>query len=111
MLDSGCDDNWVALEFVQRAALESQIRRDIQIRNYAGFGGHHVRPVGEISLTWFANNARKTRYTKFLVVKDGPFDLLLGKHFLFKESIFKFDASALVLHWPKMSKGRIIFYP
>ena len=106
LLDSGCDDNWITLDVVKRAGLESLMQKEAYNRTFVGFGGHGVKPIGKIDITWFANNSPKTRRTACYVAKDGPFDVLLGKHFIFGESIFRFDSEALVLKFPKLTEGK-----
>ena len=111
LLDSGCDDNWITLDVVKRAGLESTVTKEAYSRTFVGFGGHGVRPIGKIKITWFANNAPKTRETVYYVAEDGPFDVLLGSRFIFRESIFTYDAEALVLKLPKLTDGkRVIFH-
>lgn len=70
-----------------------------------GFGGEIIESKGTITITWYANNASKTRQTTFLVAEHGPFDLLLGKEFIFSENIFMFNQAALVLRAAPISKG------
>lgn len=40
------------------------------------------------------------------MVENGPFDLLLGKNFIFSENIFMFNQAALVLRAAPISDGR-----
>ncbi|KAL8827984.1 MAG: hypothetical protein Q9191_002853 [Dirinaria sp. TL-2023a] len=97
ILDSGCDDNWISLDIVNRANITNGIVQATQKKRYTGFGGQTIEAKGSIDITWYANNASKTRQTGFLVAEHGPFDLLLGKHFIFSENIFMFNQAALVL--------------
>lgn len=97
ILDSGCDDNWISLDIVNRAEMNSNIVQTPDQKIYIGFGGQNMEARGSIIITWYANNASKTRQTTFLVAEHGPFDLLLGKNFIFSENIFMFNQAALVL--------------
>ena len=56
-----------------------------------GFGGDSFSPIGQVKLTWYAENAGRSRETVFFVCQDGPFDLILGFDFIIKEGVFVFD--------------------
>lgn len=71
--------------------------RDTQSNLYTGFGNQNVESRGKIEITWYANDRSKTHENKFLVAEQGPFDLLLGRQFMFSEKIFIFNQAALVL--------------
>ena len=106
ILDSGCGENWVALDFIRRAYLERKITQVPHSSLYTGFGNQNIEPKGKIKITWYANNGSKTRETEFLVADQGPFDLLLGRQFIFSENIFIFNQAALVLRAAPITDGK-----
>ena len=106
ILDSGCEQNWVTLDLIRRAHLEGKIIRNRHSSLYTGFGNQNIEPKGKISLTWYANEGSKSRETEFLVSDQGPFDLLLGRQFIFSENIFIFNQAALVLRAAPISDGK-----
>ena len=130
ILDSGCDDNWISLDIVNRAEMTNKIVQSTQKKIYTGFGGQNMEARGSIIITWYlkhpknvskskrrknklmenryANNASKTRQTTFLVAEHGPFDLLLGKNFIFSENIFMFNQAALVLKAAPITEGEYL---
>lgn len=105
-LDSGCDDNWVALELLQRGEMAGQLETVADGEMYFAFGGEPFSPKGQIDITWYALNAGKSRCTSFLVHEKPPFDLVLGRTFILEESIFMFDKSALILAHSDFTKGK-----
>ena len=109
-MDTGCDEDWVSMEIIKRAHLENQVARNPDSRIYVGFGGKHIESKHKVKITWYANNSTKTRQTEFLIAEQGPFDLLIGKKFIFSENIFIFNQAALVLRAAPISdrKYRLI---
>lgn len=106
-LDSGCDENWVALEVLQRGNLQDDLERIEDGETYSAFGGNSFSPLGRIDITWYALNAVKSRATTFLVHENPPFDFILGRVFIAKESVFVFDKAALALRHGNFTKGTI----
>lgn len=105
-LDSGCDENWVALEVLQRGNLQDELEQIEDGETYSAFGGNGFSPMGRIDITWYAINAGKSRRTTFLVHENPPFDFILGRIFIAKESIFVFDKAALALRHGNFTEGR-----
>ena len=106
ILDSGCAENWITIDIIKRAHLEPRIIRVTQSDLYTGFGNQNIESRGKIRITWFANDGFKTRENEFLVAEQGPFDLLLGRQFIFSENIFIFNQAALVLRAAPISDGK-----
>ena len=94
------------MDIIKRAHLDRRVVRSKSSQIYTGFGGQNIEPKGAIKITWYANNASKTRETDFFVVEQGPFDLLLGRQFIFTENIFIFNQAALVLRAAPISDGK-----
>ena len=106
ILDSGCGENWVTLDLIRRAYLETKILPITHSSPYTEFGNQNFEPKGKIKLTWYANDGSKTRETEFLVADQGPFDLLLGRQFIFSENVFRFNQAALVLRAAPITDGK-----
>ena len=106
ILDSGCGENWITWDLIRRAHLEPTVIPNTQSSLYIGFGNQNIEPRGKTRITWFANEGSKTRETEFLVADQGPFDLLLGREFIFSENIFIFNQAALVLRAAPISDGK-----
>ncbi|KAF2229070.1 hypothetical protein EV356DRAFT_511799 [Viridothelium virens] len=96
-LDSGCRDDWISQKVVERAGLREQLRPVENFGAFIGFGGQVLEPRHVIDVTWFAKNATVSRTTSFLVHEHVPFDMVLGKVFIRKESIFMLNEPALAL--------------
>ena len=110
ILDTGCEDNWISLDIIKRGGMVSSMVRGKNENIYTGFGGKNIEPMGTITITWYANKASKTRQTIFLVEEKGPFDILLGRKFIFSENIFMFNQAALVLRAAPITDGKILDY-
>lgn len=104
-LDSGCDENWVSTEILQRARLEGNIEQIEDQRIYTAFDGAEFEPMGKMDITWYAVNAGKSRKTTFFFRDNVPFDMVLGRIFIKEESIFMFNQPALALRQGKFKKG------
>ena len=104
-LDSGCDDNWISTDIIERAGMGEEVQHIERSATYTAFGGHQFQPLGSIDVSWFAQNASISRKSKFLVHDGVPFDMVLGTTFITKESSFVFDKPALALRQDKLTKG------
>ena len=102
-LDSGCDEDWLSSEIIERARLSAKVKPIEKAENYIAFGGQSFQPTGTINVTWFASNTGMSRETTFLVHHDVPFDMVLGKVFIKEQSIFVFDKAALGLRQAKLT--------
>ena len=106
--DTGCDENWISMKVLQRAGIGDRLGSIEMKHSYVAFGGEELEPLGKIELTWYAENAGKSRRTVFLVHHEVPFDLVLGRIFVAEESIFTFSKPAWALRMGKFTKGRIV---
>lgn len=94
------------MEVLQRAGVGDHLD-SIEIKqSYIAFGGQESEPLGKIDVTWYAENAGKSRKTTFLVHHEVPFDMILGSIFIAEESIFTFNKPAFALRMGKFTKGR-----
>ncbi|KAL9084710.1 MAG: hypothetical protein Q9165_007958 [Trypethelium subeluteriae] len=104
-LDSGCRDDWISQEVVERAGLQEQVRPVERVGGFVGFSGQTLMPRHVVDVTWFAKNAAASRTTSFLVHEHVPFDMVLGKVFIGKESIFVLNEPALALRQGGFTQG------
>ena len=104
-LDTGCEENWISMDVLTRAGLESQLKSHDSAGTYTAFGGEEFEPIGKIEITWYAENAAKSRTTNFLVHGKVPFDMVLGRIWIAEESIFVFNKPALALRMGNFTKG------
>ncbi|KAL6718892.1 hypothetical protein ACLMJK_003127 [Lecanora helva] len=105
-LDTGCDENWISMELLERVGIGDQIQTMDSIPSYVAFGGHELEPIGVIDVTWFATNAAKSRKTTFLVHNEVPFDMVLGRQWIAEESIFVFNRPALALRMGEFTREK-----
>lgn len=103
--DTGCDENWISMDVLQRAGIGHCLDSIETKRSYVAFGGQEFEPSGQIEVTWYAENAGKSRKTTFLVHDHVPFDIVLGRIFIAEESIFVFSKPELALRMGKFTKG------
>jgi hypothetical protein len=104
-LDSGCDEDWISTEILERAGLKPEIKAIEIPMTYTAFSGQSFKPIGTIDIKWYAVNAGLSRKTTFLVHDAVPFDMVLGKVFIKEESIFVFNKPALALRQGRFTKG------
>lgn len=94
-LDTGCDDNWVSTQIINRAGLQGMVTEpnpeDMSPGEHLSFSGHPIDTQGCIELTWFMAmpdvSSQRTRTDKFHVFSQLPVDLVLGKAFVKREFI------------------------
>lgn len=104
-LDTGCEDDWIALEILERASMDNQVNElDVMI-SYVAFGGQKFEPLGTIDVTWYPTNSGKSRQTRFLVHREVPFDVVLGRRWILEEGWSFFERPAMALRMGKFSKG------
>lgn len=106
-LDSGCEDDWIALEILERASMENQVNElDVRV-SYVAFGGQRFEPLGIIDVTWYPTNSGKSRQTRFLVHREVPFDVVLGRRWILEEGRSFFEQPAMGLRMGRISKGNL----
>ena len=82
-MDTGCDDNMVHLQVLKDAGIDENLLIPIEAdakTELIGVEGFVCTPDFEIELTWYQDRQMKARKSKFFVVKDAPFDVLIGSH-------------------------------
>jgi len=108
LLDTGAAPNLIRLRKAQRTGF--QIRECTHDISLCCAGGQILKPLGEISFTWyFANRFSNARSydIRFLVVEDSaPYDVVLGFKFLRNARLFTWNENALVLIPRGQSEGK-----
>ena len=107
-LDTGCEDNWIALEILERASMKKQMNElDVRV-SYIAFGGQIFEPLGMVDVTWYPTNSGRSRQTRFLVHREGPFDMVLGRQWYLEEGWSISGQPAMGLRMGRFSKGNLI---
>ena len=101
--DTGCHDNWISMDVLERAKMNDQIRSLPRALRFEGFASL-VEARSEVELTIIAANTSFSRRIWFYVHDDPPFDMVLGREYL-KKNMFAFYKPALMLRKPRRSKG------
>lgn len=104
-LDTGCQENWIRQELVDRAELQESIQSVDEPRIYSGFGGTFLTPIGRIQITWFSENESLTRISDFLVHGDVPFDAVLGRESILGDGGVAFSSPLLALRHLDLDQG------
>ncbi|OCL00018.1 uncharacterized protein K441DRAFT_692738 [Cenococcum geophilum 1.58] len=108
ILDTGCHENWVSLEAVQRAEIEHQMGEPERESLYTAFGGQPFQARGKIDITWFTVNPAMSRKTTFLVHEAPPFDMVLGKLFIQANNVLMFNEPALALRHANLTEEELL---
>jgi hypothetical protein len=69
--------------------------------------GAKCTPTYKIPLTWYQDGDMKMRHSEFYVVKDGPFDMLIGSH-RFAQDFDAHSHPGLIIGKKKKEKGEFI---
>jgi hypothetical protein len=73
---------------MEREGLEALAQNLAVPQPFQGVAGSRFYATAEAELTWYLNNSSCSRVTKFFVVNDDSFDLLLGDPFIRETHIF-----------------------
>ena len=106
-LDTGSRENWISGRVVDRAGLRDQIV-PIGEAFYVAANNSLFNAVGTVSVEW-TRDSIKSWQTKFLVLEDASYDLLLGSIFIIDEGLFIFNDAEPVLvntRLAPLSKGK-----
>ncbi|OAL22189.1 hypothetical protein AYO22_07233 [Fonsecaea multimorphosa] len=80
-MDTGCDENLITMKVVKRAQIDQSLLKPIQEEDQFEFtmlNGFSCAPEFKITLSWYQDCDEKMRRSDFYVVKEGPFDMLIG---------------------------------
>ena len=105
--DTGSHDNWIALDVLRRAGLEDQLQALHRPVRCGGVGGwDEARSTVELTISTV--NTSYSRRIWFYVLRNPPFDMVLGRRFI-KENAFAYASPALIFQKPKRNKGTKAF--
>lgn len=96
-LDTGCKENWISAELVERAQLQAEVEDIVEPATYVGFTGNQMSPTGRILITWFSENESLTRVTWFLIHTSVPFDAVLRRESIIGDGGIAFSSPLLAL--------------
>jgi hypothetical protein len=103
IMDTGCEKNMVAEEISTRAGIkEGQMKHLNGEYQFHGLDGSVYEPEFKVSLTWYLGSHMKSRVNDFFVVRDAPFDVLLGSHWIRNS---RSSGAALILQSRRKTKG------
>jgi hypothetical protein len=80
-MDTGCNDNLITLDLFDRAQIDKALLVEIPEEDQfelTMIEGAKCTPMYKIPLTWYQDGDMKMRHSEFYVVKNGPFDMLIG---------------------------------
>ena len=80
-MDTGCNDNLVTMNTVQKACIDRSLLLDIpesEKVDLHGLENAECTPLYQIKLKWYQDGDMEMRDSRFYVIQDGPFDMLLG---------------------------------
>jgi hypothetical protein len=81
-LDTGCDENVVKREVVERAGLSDWIQPFQGEPVFLVDASDHEHPLEwVIELTWFRNEETTSRKMQFFVLETGQYDMMFGRNF------------------------------
>ncbi|KAI9666331.1 MAG: hypothetical protein M1821_004266 [Bathelium mastoideum] len=106
-MDTGCDENLIRREILERAvssssvldSLLSRVEQECKIE-FEGVEKATFTPKYEITLTWYQDRQMTSRKEKFYVVIDAPFDVNIGSLRLARD----FNSPALALFGRKKTR-------
>lgn len=104
-MDTGCSDNLITMELVEKAGIPTSMLFEIpedELVDLQGLEGAKCTPLYEVHLTWYQDGDMKMRESSFYVIKDGPFDMLIGSR-RFAQDLH--DNPALIVGRLKKKKG------
>ena len=110
-MDTGCDDNLVTMELVEKAGIDRSMLLEIpenETVELRGLEGAKCTPMYETDLRWYQDGDMKMRQHRFYVVEEGPFDMLIGSR-RFAQDPGSHDNPALIVSRLKTKKG-VSFY-
>lgn len=95
--DTASTRNWASEEYVSKRlkiAIDKLSHEDIRCYQ---FDAAEVRPMGQVTLTWFFANGRKTYKCTFLVYggESQTFDVLIGSKTIHDEAILTWNVELL----------------
>ncbi|RDL37958.1 uncharacterized protein BP5553_05391 [Venustampulla echinocandica] len=93
-MDTGCDDNLISHELLtDNGVVETMLVPNDENKEFMSVQGFRFSPEYQIELTWYQDREMKARQSVFHVVKDAPFDILLGS----KRMAMELQSPALIL--------------
>lgn len=111
-MDTGCDEDMVSLDLLLRAGIKQEDLKPIDEETgieFVSVQGLTAKPEHEIELTWYQDKSMKIRVSRFYVMREAPFDLLLKSTRLSQE----IRSPSLILAGRRKNKGiscRLILY-
>jgi hypothetical protein len=96
-LDTGSDENFISRKVADRLGLPMQPLPFNELREFRDFTGEKLRPDLFVTSSWRVQRGNRTHESKFLVVRNAPFDVLLGRKFIESSSVISSSTALLPL--------------
>lgn len=117
VIDTGCEDDWISLQCVQKLGLETEIEEitpedDEFGKEFVAFNGQSMVPTGKVYIYWEAQSTGRTVETDALIAENGPFDFLIGANFYMgMDGPSYFAEPDLIMKTKKPSQGTVVSPP
>ena len=107
--DTGSDANFIPSALVERARLSAILvpLEDDSVNVFVGLNNQEYHPTHMVTLDWCASTMHKTQATKFHVIDDVPYDILLGNPFVIENNVFTPPRVALPLRHKNRTAGKL----
>lgn len=107
-LDTGANGNWITESSLKLLNLEAP-PNSATPWEMDSFSGKTIRSRRQVKIQWMGPEGRRAYRTIFRVAEDGaPFDVILGKEFLFGKDILTFNKSVLLFVRNAKTEGKPI---
>lgn len=110
-MDTGCNENLITLDLFNSAQIDKSLLVEIPEEDQfelTMIEGAKCTPMYKIPLTWYQDGDMKMRHSEFYVVRDGPFDMLIGSH-RFAQDFDEHSHPGLLIGKRGKKKGEFIF--
>lgn len=109
-MDTGCEDNWISEAILKRCGLTVSLETVESKESFLGFGGAAFEPLGTVEITWFGVTTAKSWKNRFLVHREGPFDMVLGSMWITEDSLLTLGQPALALRMTNFTKDECFIH-
>ena len=100
-LDTQATADFISSDLVEMLGYNIDACEDVQVSTAAG----SIKPIGQISLYFEWQKSKKLRKRKFLVIRDLPFDIVLGIKFITEFEVYRIGDILLVMALSPLKEG------
>ena len=106
--DSGSTANFATQAFIRRAALGDQVEVLAEEQTFRCLNNYEIVTDKQIRIQWHLPNDLESRTTTFLVVDEGPCELLFGKTFT-EEHFAPVETALILQRWESKGMSNIAY--